>query len=96
MVRISGTSSSSAISSKPTSGQGKKEVAKRSRNDNVQVSDASGLRERAKVMLSDMPEVRLDVIEGIRESLENGTYKMDSKAVSTFIVRNALSEHSWG
>jgi len=95
MVRISGTSSSAPIG-KSASGKAKKETAKQARNDNVQVSDAAGLRERAKVMLSDMPEVRMEIIEGIRNSLEKDTYQMDSKAISAFIVRNALSEHSWG
>jgi flagellar biosynthesis anti-sigma factor FlgM len=95
VVRISGSTPPSAIS-KSTSGKGKGSTSKRGGSDSVQVSDAAGLRERAKVMLSDMPDVRLDKIEEIRESLEQGTYQMDSKAVSTFIVRNALSEHSWG
>ena len=92
-MRIQGSSTPTAAS-KPTK-KSKGSVAKTS-GDNVQVSDAAGLRERAKVMLSDMPDVRLDQIEEIRNALEQGTYKMDHKAVSTYIVRNALSEHSWG
>ena len=47
-------------------------------------------------MLADMPDVRLDQIEEIRDALAQGTYQMNSKAISTYIVRNALSEHSWG
>ncbi len=95
MVRISGSTPSSGIN-KPASGKAKKASAKSSAGDNIQVSDAAGLRERAKVMLADMPEVRLDKIEGIRESLAKGSYQMNSKAISSHIVRNALSEHSWG
>ncbi|MDX8387690.1 MAG: flagellar biosynthesis anti-sigma factor FlgM [Ghiorsea sp.] len=97
MVRISGSSPSSPMSSSSAGkGKGKASTSKRGGTDSVHVSDAAGLRERAKVLLADMPDVRLDKIEEIRDSLEQGTYQMDSKAVSTFIVRNALSEHSWG
>ena len=92
-MRIQGSSAptTASKSTKKTKGS-----ATKSRGDSVQVSDAAGLRERAKVMLSDMPDVRLDQIEEIRNALEQGTYQMNHKAVSTYIVRNALSEHSWG
>ena len=97
MVRISGSTPSSAIGSPAAGkGKGKTSTSKRGGKDSVHVSDAAGLRERAKVMLADMPDVRLDKIEEIRDALEKGTYQMDSNAVSAFIVRNALSEHSWG
>lgn len=92
-MRIQG-SSGPTTSSKPA--KKAKASSAKSGGDSVQVSDAAGLRERAKVMLSDMPDVRLDQIEEIRNALEQGTYQMNHKAVSTYIVRNALSEHSWG
>ncbi len=94
MVRITGSSQPTGIH-KPSS-KTKGATAKSSQSDHVKVSDAAGLRERAKVMLSDMPEVRLDEIEGIRNALEQGTYAMNPKAVASHIVRNALSEHAWG
>ncbi len=94
MVRINSSNQPTGIH-KSSSGKAKKTTAKSSSSDKVQVSDAAGLRERAKVMLSDMPDVRLDQIEGIRNALEQGTYAMNSKAISSHIVRNALSEHSW-
>jgi len=94
-MRINGSTPASSLN-KSSSGKGQKASVKSGRGDSVQVSDAAGLRERAKVMLADMPEVRLGKIEDIRNALENGTYNMDSKAVSTYIVRNALSEHPWG
>lgn len=95
MVRINKTSQPTGIH-KPSSGKAKQAASKKSGGDSVQVSDASGLRERAKVMLAGMPEVRLEQIEGIRSALENGSYTMNSKAISAHIVRNAMSEHSWG
>ena len=94
MVRISGPSQPTGIHK--SVGKAKGSAAKSSKSDSVKVSDAAGLRERAKVMLADMPEVRLDEIEGIRNALEQGTYQMNNKAIATHIVRNALSEHAWG
>ena len=64
--------------------------------DRVQISDASGLRARAKLLIAEMPDVRLDMIENIRASIEQGTYQMNSWAISAYIVRNALSERAWG
>ena len=93
MVRISGSNQPTGIHK--SAGKPKKATGKKVGSDSVQVSDAAGLRERAKVMLADMPDVRLDQIESIRNALENGSYKMNSKAISAHIVRNALSEHSW-
>jgi len=92
-MRIQGTGNTTPIgkATKKTKAKGTT-----SQSDKVQVSDAAGLRERAKVMLADMPDVRLDQIEEIRDALAQGTYQMNSKAISTYIVRNALSEHSWG
>ena len=95
MVRIGGSTPSSPVG-KPSSGKGKQTAGKSGKRDNIQVSDSASLRERAKVMLADLPDVRLDKIEGIRSALENGSYKTDSKKISAYIVRNALSEHTWG
>jgi len=92
-MRIQGSSAPTAANKSVKKSKGS---AAKASGDSVQVSDAAGLRERAKVMLSDMPDVRLDQIEEIRNALEQGTYQMNHKAVSTYIVRNALSEHSWG
>ncbi|MDQ6951130.1 MAG: flagellar biosynthesis anti-sigma factor FlgM [Mariprofundales bacterium] len=64
-------------------------------SDQVRVADASSLHERAKVMLADMPEVRMERIEGIRDALEKGTFQMNEKQVAVRIVRNALVERAW-
>jgi len=99
MVRINGTNrpasiqkSSSGKSSSKSSGSGGKPGAG---GERVEVSDASALRERAQVMLSDMPEVRMERIEEIRDALESGSFQVSGKKVATQIVRNALAEHSW-
>ncbi|MDQ6992431.1 MAG: flagellar biosynthesis anti-sigma factor FlgM [Mariprofundus sp.] len=63
--------------------------------DSVHVTDSATLREKALVMLADMPEVRMERIEAIRDALENGTFKQDSRKVATQIIANALAEHPW-
>ncbi|MFQ5518680.1 MAG: flagellar biosynthesis anti-sigma factor FlgM [Mariprofundus sp.] len=63
--------------------------------EKVSVADASALREKAQAMMADMPEVRLERIEEIRDALESGKFSFSSQKVATQIVRNALAEHSW-
>ena len=97
MVRISGVGGSQ----KPVQtgkGGGRKRAGKSSggrARDQVRVADAASLHERAKVLLADMPEVRLARIEEIRDALEKGVFKMDEKQVAVRIVRNALVERTW-
>jgi len=81
-----------------TSTSGKKRASKgkaSSAKGQVSVSDAASLREKAKVLLADMPEVRLDRIEAIRGALEQGNYHMDEKQLAAQIVANALAEQPW-
>jgi len=94
MVKITGANKPTGIHK--SVGKPKPQPAKSGKHDSVKVSDAAGLRARAKVMLEDMPDVRLDEIEQIRNALENGSYQMNNKAIASHIVRNALSEHAWG
>lgn len=72
-----------------------KYAASSSSGDSVQVSDSASLREKAKTMLADMSEVRMERIEEIRDALEKGTYQSDSRKIATQIVCNALAEHPW-
>ncbi len=100
MVRINGTNRPSSIQkSGGSKGSSKSSASGGSRgaggSERVEVSDASSLRERAQVMLGEMPEVRMERIEEIRDALESGTFKMSGKKVATQIVRNALAEHAW-
>jgi len=100
MVRISGSSAAGAIGKAKASGGKAKAKAsssgkKSSSGDRVQVSDGATLREMAHTMMADMPEVRLERIEEIRDALESGSSNYNSKQVATQIVRNAMAEHSW-
>ena len=100
MVRIDGANRPGAVQksggskgSAKSSAAGGKSGARG--GERVEVSNASALRERASVMLADMPEVRMERIEEIRDALESGKFTFDSREVATQIVRNALAEHSW-
>jgi flagellar biosynthesis anti-sigma factor FlgM len=99
MVRISGSGAAGSIQKAGASGgKGKAKASsgkKSSGSDRVQVSDAATLRDMAHVMVADMPDVRLERIEEIRDALESGTTNYSSKKVATQIVRNAMAEHSW-
>jgi len=99
MVRISGSGAAAAIQKAKASSGGKAKASSGKKSggggDRVQVSDAATLREMAHTMMADMPEVRLDRIEEIRDALESGSSNYNSKQVATQIVRNAMAEHSW-
>jgi len=53
------------------------------------------LCDQALSRLAEMPEVRLDVTEKVRQLLESGGYEVPSRKVAERIVFNALSERPW-
>jgi len=96
MVRIDRVIGPAGASS--TSSSGKKRASKSKAGptgEQVRVADSTALREKAKVLMADMPEVRLDRIEAIRDALEQGEFKMDEKKMAVNIIANALAERSW-
>jgi len=99
MVRINGSNRPASVQSSGGSKNPGKSSASGGKSgaagERVEVSDASALRERASVMLSEMPEVRMERIEEIRDALESGKFEVSGRKVATQIVRNALAEHSW-
>ncbi|MDQ6973603.1 MAG: flagellar biosynthesis anti-sigma factor FlgM [Mariprofundaceae bacterium] len=80
---------------KSTGARKKGKASSKKGADRVQVSDAETLRKMAHTMMAEMPDVRLEKIEGIRDALEKGTFQCNSKKVATQIVRNALAERTW-
>ncbi len=98
MVRINGLGQPVSPLQGKRSDRGKGAAGKTkggSARDRVKVADAASLHERAKVMLADMPEVRLERIEEIRDALEKETFSINEHKVATRIVRNALAERTW-
>ncbi len=61
----------------------------------IHVNNASALRKKAKVLLSDISDIRMERIEEIRNALENGSYQVNEQDVATQIVANALGEKPW-
>jgi len=91
--RVSGTAGTGA-----TNRSGKKRSSKSkpsSSTEQVRVADAAALHEKAKLLMADMPEVRLERIEAIRAALEQGNFHMDEKQVAMHIVANAMAERPW-
>ncbi len=96
-MRINGTGGPASIARAGKSGKasGKKRAGKSGAGDRVKVADAASLREKARTMLADLPEVRLERIEAIRDAIERGAFRTDSRRVARRIVANALAEHPW-
>jgi len=94
-MRIDKSRAPSGISKAGGSAKSGKSQGKKRSGDQVQVTDASGLRAAAHAMLADMPDVRLERIEEIRGQLENGTFQSDNRKVAVQIVSNALAEYPW-
>jgi len=95
MVRISGPRRPGGISSAKKAGGKSSARSSGSSGETVQVADAASLREKAQVMLANLPEVRLDRIEEIRSSIERGEYGVSGKEVASRIILNALAERPW-
>jgi len=81
-----------------TGSAGKKRTSKgkpSSPADQIRVADAASLREKAKALLADMPEIRLERIEALRTALEDGSFQMNERQLAAHIVANALAERPW-
>lgn len=95
-MRIERSGGPAEIQKSKNTGKSKgKQTSSSGSRDSVHVTDSASLREKAMTMLADMDAVRLDRIEEIRDALESGTFKSDSKKIATQIVSNALAEHPW-
>ena len=95
MVRISGPGRPGNVSSTKRSGKRSAARASGSGSETVHVADAASLREKAQVMLASLPDVRMERIEEIRDSIERGEYEVSGKEVASRIVINALAERPW-
>jgi len=96
MVRIDKTTGVNVPASMGSAG--KKRTSKggsTAKGGQIHVNDASALREKAKVLLSDISEVRMERIEELRNALENGNYQVNEQDVAVQIVTNALGEKPW-
>lgn len=95
MVRISGPHRPGGVSSTKRSGKRSAARSSASGSETVQVADSASLREKAQVMLANLPDVRMERIEEIRGSIERGEYEVSGKEVASRIIINALAERPW-
>jgi len=97
MIRISGSDPASGLASAKAREKKRKSRTSGSGGgtDTVRVADAASLREKVQIMLADMPELRMDRIEEIRDALESGSYEIDSRKVAARIITNAVAERLW-
>jgi len=94
MQGIKGIGRSPAIKKSGTS-KSRKKTSVSMGGETVRLASADHLREQAKAMLAEMPDVRLERIEEIRGALEQGRYRVKAKQVAKRIVANALAEGPW-
>jgi len=96
MVRIdkpAGVNSSGSIGSAKRKRSSKGSSA--SGSTHIHINNASALREKAKVLLTDISEARLERVEDIRDALESGNYQISEQDIAVQIVTNALGEKPW-
>jgi len=94
-MRVNRTGGLSGIQKPASASRSKAGRKAGGKRDSVQVADAASLREKARTMLASMDEVRMERIEAIRDALENGSFKSDSRKIAVQIVGNAIAERPW-
>ncbi|HBF33895.1 TPA: flagellar biosynthesis anti-sigma factor FlgM [Candidatus Sumerlaeota bacterium] len=62
------------------------------RNDDVELSDSSREVDKAKSLLSAMPDTRMEKVQEIKPLVENGSYQIASGRVAKKMVDSALRE----
>ena len=95
MVRIDKPTGVSVPASIGSAGKKRSSKSGSSSSTKIHINDAAALREKAKVMLADISEVRMERIEEIRDALESGNYQIDEQEIAVQIVSNALGEQPW-
>ena len=61
--------------------------------DSVQISQASADMAKAKEIINDQPEVRVEKVDEVKREINNGSYKVDGKKVAEKIIKeNILNE----
>ncbi|MEC9490263.1 MAG: flagellar biosynthesis anti-sigma factor FlgM [Halanaerobiales bacterium] len=61
---------------------------KKVQNDKMQISDKAKDIIQSKKELQKRPEVRTEKVAALKERIENGSYKVDSKKIAVKILKN--------
>ena len=60
--------------------------------DTVELSSASREAVKIRSILEQTPAVRAELVQGLKEKVESGEYKVDSRKVAEKLILNFLSE----
>jgi len=78
-----------ATSQRPTSDRGGTQ-APTSHSSNVEISDAAILMRQASELAKSAPDVRADKVAALKAQVQNGTYRIDAKAIADKLVDEHL------
>jgi negative regulator of flagellin synthesis FlgM len=67
-------------------------ISSKNRRDRVTLSPRARELRDAQQALASIPDVREDRVEEIKIRIEDGSYRIDSKAIATKMIRETLSE----
>jgi negative regulator of flagellin synthesis FlgM len=60
------------------------------RTDTVVISDAAKRIQEARMQLDEIPDVREDKVDQLRNQIENGTYKIDADRIAGKMITEGL------
>jgi len=58
---------------------------------NVQISDKAKLMQQATELVRNSPDIRQDKVNGLKKSIQDGSYHVDSAAIADRLVENHLN-----
>ena len=69
-----------------TASAANQETSKATQSDQVQISGKTREIESLREVISQMPEIRTDKVEALRNSIQDGTYKVNSEGIAGRIL----------
>lgn len=73
-------------------GKSQAEVTPAQEGISVEISDTSKEVGKIRAIVNAIPDIRVEFVSEIKESIDDGTYKRDSKVIAKKIVNEALFE----
>ena len=60
--------------------------------DNIQLSQRARLMQKASKAIADTPDVRQDMVDPLKEAVDQGSYPVDPQKVANSMIANMLME----
>ena len=60
--------------------------------DNIQLSQRARLMQKASKVIADTPDVRQDMVDPLKEAVDQGSYPVDPQKVANSMIANMLME----